>query len=326
MGNQYTKQEDVQTISSNDIHNNIKKAFNMDDDKDNHTLDSIGWYNKQNRGMNYINPNVQRYEKFKNVSNTQMYSRNNLYSNSKLNAINDNSDMFNDTPSNTFIPKKNNTEFQSSDGEITEIKQLRDMINSKFKNNMDSATSIFDNVSSPNSDIKKLKNIIHTQMGGGCGCSGDYFVSPMEKDINLSILKGGSRQENGKQKKSEKMKGLDKSEKSDKSNKSEESERLVDDDNHSKNISSVESYNHREQSNSYDKSISSINHIDEYEYEEHDYDSDNNSDQIEDTTENTEDDTDKSVSTRGQIINVAPFYSTETINASTYFKHLNKNK
>lgn len=311
MGNQYTKPEDAQatpqiTVSSNDIHDNIKKAFNLENDKNNHTLDSIGWYNKQNRGANYVNPSTQRYEQFKNVSKNQTYANNKSYTNSKLNAINENSDMFLDTPKNTFIPKKNNNSMknQSSEGEITEIKQLREMINSKFKDNRDSTTSIFDNISSPNGDINKLKNMINAQMGGGCGCSGDYFISPMKNDINLSVLKGGAKQEYSRSDESNELNNLDGSN------------------------NSVESYDYKKQSqsNSYDKSISSINHIDEYEDEGFGYDSDENSDKIEDTTEHTENDTDTSVSTKGQIINVAPFYSTETMNASTYFKHLNKNK
>lgn len=285
MGNQYTKNEDVGTnISSSDIHNNIRKAFNIDSGKNNLTQDSVGWYDKQKRGKNYVNTDVKRYESFKDMDIRER--------DKKLNAINGHSDMFIDTPkynvNDTFMQKNNDIKRTFNDSEITEIKQLKQMIDSKFKDNIDSETSIFDNVSSPDSDINKLKNIIKNQMGGGCGCSGDYFVSPnMSRDINLSILKGGAK-------------------------KKEDS------------ASSNESPTYNKSSNSSDD-----NNIDEYEEDAEEdivYD-DNNSDDIEATTDDVEGVTDISRSaSRNQIINVTPFYSTETMSASTYFKHLNKNK
>lgn len=304
MGNQYTKNENV-NLSSSDIHDNIRKAFNANT-KNDYTIDSIGWNNQQKGGKNYVNG--KRYEPFKDLSN----KKNGHIPNNNINAINGNSDLFTDSiKNNTFVQKNSHyggsepvrNRFKDGsydDGEYTEINQLKQLIESKFGGNSNSEASIFDNMSSPNSDIEKLKNIISKQMGGGCGCSGDYFVSPNMHDINLSVLKGGSK-------------------KSENSSKSERDATY--DDTDGNNESDNESDNDAQYGN---------NDIDEYNDDENEEINDDTNDNVIESFDETDDVESMShvsrSASRNQVINVTPFYSTETISASAYFNNLNKNK
>lgn len=390
MGNTYAKDQKMDNITSDQIKSNIKKVFLNKDNDSPIFSDTIGWQKNQSGGKNFVT--IKRYEQFRtshfltggNLGNN--IDQNSLRTN--LNAINipsealaeisstnitqfgnlndfynnqqpdQNKQYFNDIKeqsfNNRFVPTNQNLNTtNNSDGNITEIEQLKKIIkqfnNSNIEPNNSSPNLINfgnkpnnltpamngqqpintekvmqyqsqnNNTLSQDSQIEELKRLIKSQIGGGCSCSAgyamsptqqigggcgcnatEYVISPVSQPINLSMLKGGAKNDN-----SEKNNKKDNKNKSDKSDKSDKTDNETDED---------EMY-------------------DEYEEEEDDEEIEEEEEEDDDDDEEssmgrmTVDEISESANPNGKVINAVPFYSSdESISASTYFKHLNRNK
>ena len=317
MGNYPTKNTET-NLSSDEIKSNIRNLFKFNknnQDSENFT-DTIGWNNVQFGGKDFVS--LKRYEQYKpsvylSGGGLQTSYDQNLNQN-KINTINADTEIFSqlstdNTTKSTNINQLNNkntsnTLSKDSTGynndsmtDISEINKLKDNILGNNEQN-------YKELSSDMSEIENLKNLIKKQIGG-CGCESN--------GINMHALKGGAKSNKDNQDNKDNKKN-NKNNKNNKDNKKESQESDIFDE------------------EEIDDEIDEDNVEDEDEDEdlgEDDIDEENEEDEEEDGESNMARmtyDTDDETTPSNNIINAVPFYSSDSMTASSYFKNLNRNK
>jgi len=174
-----------------------------------------------------------------------------------------------------------------STGDVTKLGNLNELVKQSGGNKN------YKELSSHQSEIEKLKETIMKQTGG-CGCAGS------NPPISLSALRGGA-----KESEKEKEKDDDKEKEKDKKKKSKNSSEEEDDE---------------------EEDIDEYGDDDDEEIDDEDEEEEEEEEDDESYMARMSGNLSESHNQKRNIINAAPFHSSETISASTYFANLNRNK
>ncbi|ARF09277.1 hypothetical protein Catovirus_2_226 [Catovirus CTV1] len=297
MGNSNAKIE-TSKVSSQEIRSNIKNAFRINKIKSENFTDTIGW-NNQTGGKSYVT--IKRYEQYRSsqIMNGGAMNNNDMNILGKINAINGGSEMFSEISTGDVTKLGNlnelvkqsggNKNYKELSSHQSEIEKLKETIMKQNGGNV----SEYKELSSHQSEIEKLKETIMKQTGG-CGCAGS------NPPISLSALRGGA-----KESEKEKEKDDDKEKEKDKKKKSKNSSEEEDDE---------------------EEDIDEYGDDDDEEIDDEDEEEEEEEEDDESYMARMSGNLSESHNQKRNIINAAPFHSSETISASTYFANLNRNK